>query len=295
MKIKNNKNLLSKISIGTANFGIKYGINKKKISSKEIKKIFLILKKKKINYLDTAINYKNADIELGKYDLNDFLISSKIPKISNKRKNTYSYLINLVKNHIKKIGVSKLDTLYLHDISIIKNKNFKEILRGMSFMKKIGIIKKIGISIYDPSEIIKIYKFIKYDAIQAPFNILDQNIISKKYINFLKKKKIILEVRSIFLQGLLLSKKKFLKKFPTKKKLYIEFEKFIKKNNSSKIRFLTNYVLNLKDFNKVVIGINSSKELKEILNVISVKRTLKITNFVSKDKNLIYPYLWKND
>ena len=106
MKITNNKNLFSKISIGTANFGIKYGIKKKKVSSTEIKKIIFILKKKKIKYLDTAINYKNADIELGKCNLKDFLITSKIPKISNKIKNTYSYVINLVKNYIQKIGIN---------------------------------------------------------------------------------------------------------------------------------------------------------------------------------------------
>ena len=43
-----NNNFIKKIMIGTAQFGSIYGVsNKKKISKKEIKKIFYFLKKKK--------------------------------------------------------------------------------------------------------------------------------------------------------------------------------------------------------------------------------------------------------
>ena len=43
-----------KIVIGTAQFGLKYGYKKNKISATEIKNILKILKNRKINFFDTA-------------------------------------------------------------------------------------------------------------------------------------------------------------------------------------------------------------------------------------------------
>ena len=63
-------------------------------------------------------------------------------------------------------------------------------------------INKIGVSIYDPDEIYYIKKKFKPDIIQIPFNIIDRRIISKRRLKFFKNIKI--QVRSIFLQGLLL-------------------------------------------------------------------------------------------
>ena len=60
--------------------------------------------------------------------------------------------------------------------------------------------KKIGISIYSEKEIVRTLKFFKPKIIQFPINIFNQNVLSKKMINFLKKK-IVLQARSIFLQG----------------------------------------------------------------------------------------------
>ena len=59
---------LSKISIGSANFGINYGINnKKKISYEEVTEILNFAKKIKINKIDTAQTYGDSEKVIGKY------------------------------------------------------------------------------------------------------------------------------------------------------------------------------------------------------------------------------------
>ena len=42
------------LTIGTAQFGVKYGLNQRKIKSTEISKIKNIIKKNKIKYFDTS-------------------------------------------------------------------------------------------------------------------------------------------------------------------------------------------------------------------------------------------------
>ena len=53
----------SKICIGAANFGEIYGINKKAISQRTLKRIFQYAKQKKIKFIDTSMNYKNSDFK----------------------------------------------------------------------------------------------------------------------------------------------------------------------------------------------------------------------------------------
>ena len=57
---------MKKIVLGTAQFGMSYGLNnKKKIPFNIIKKIINKARKRKINFLDTAISYGNCEKILG--------------------------------------------------------------------------------------------------------------------------------------------------------------------------------------------------------------------------------------
>ena len=61
--------MYQKIILGTAQFGMKYGISNKigKIKNKNILKLIKFLKKKKIKFLDTASQYKTSENEIGKF------------------------------------------------------------------------------------------------------------------------------------------------------------------------------------------------------------------------------------
>ena len=57
---------MSKIVIGTANFGSNYGYKKNKIKPSEIKKIINYIKRTKYKFIDTANFYGSAQKILGK-------------------------------------------------------------------------------------------------------------------------------------------------------------------------------------------------------------------------------------
>ena len=61
--------MYQKIILGTAQFGMNYGISNKtgKIKTKNITKILDLLKKNKINLLDTANSYQKSEKEIGNY------------------------------------------------------------------------------------------------------------------------------------------------------------------------------------------------------------------------------------
>ena len=189
----------NKIVIGTANFDYRYGLKKNKLSKFNKNKIINFCINNKLRYFDTAIDYKLKKINLKKFKV--------ISKIKLPKRNT-SYFIqnleNIIQNELKKFNLKYFNSILIHQYNDLLKKNGKMYLNALNRLKKKGLIKKIGISIYSEKEIARTLKIFKPKIIQFPINIFNQNVLSKKMINFLKKKKILIKARSIFLQGLLL-------------------------------------------------------------------------------------------
>ena len=158
--------------------------------------------------------------------------------------------------------------------------------------KKKKIIKKYGYSIYSFSNLKKICNKVKPDIIQCPYNILDRRLTEKNNLNFLKKNSIEVHVRSVFLQGLLLMSKKnipmYLKKWENTFNIW---EKWLNKSNFSKLSACLNYIYNTKGIDKIVIGVNKTKQLEEIFNI-KMQKVLIPKYISSKSKKLINPSLW---
>ena len=87
---------MKKIVIGTANFGMDYGIghNQKKLIDSEIVKIINTAKKIGIDTIDTAISYGNSLNRLGEFGISNFKIITKFPKIPDDKKNKLIGLMN---------------------------------------------------------------------------------------------------------------------------------------------------------------------------------------------------------
>jgi hypothetical protein len=133
----------------------------------------------------------------------------------------------------------------------------------------------------------------KINVVQCPYNILDKRILESKWSNKLKKNRIEVHVRSIFLQGLLVNKKIYKKKYFKKWKPKISkwFES-LKKNKISPIEYCLNDLLK-SDFDKIIIGIGKYDDFKEILGFRSIKNTDKVIDLNIKDSKLIDPRRWQ--
>jgi len=284
----------NKISIGTAQFGMNYGItNKKKsLTISEIRKILSYAKKNKINKIDTAYSYGSAEKKLGKFNLKKWKISTKIPKAPNKTSLNY-WVKKKINISLRRLNIKKFDTIFIHDIDEIKNlKKFKKIYLSLLELKEQKITKYIGCSIYEPDDLKKLSKF-KFDVIQVPANIFNDEIFEKKYSSYLKKRGTKLEIRSIFLQGLLLTRPgKLPRQFKIWEKLFLELHNFHKKKKISKISIALS-VLRGKNYRSVVVGVSSFSDFKEIIINIS-RKIIKPPNFniINRDY-LINPKKWK--
>ncbi len=228
---------LKKICIGSANFGSYYGYKSSKIKKREFSKIFKYLKQKKINFIDTAINYKNSEKIIGKYNKN-FKIITKIPNVPKSEKNPKKWIQKKISESLKNLNCKKLyGVLFHHPPYEQKRKNFLLIIKYLEYLRRQKIIKKIGISVYTLDQIKRSFSIYNFQIIQFQMNILDKNIYKSRLIKKLKKNNVEIHIRSIFLQGMLLGKLKYIpNRFNLLKKKIKFFENWVAKKKNYKVR-----------------------------------------------------------
>ena len=284
-----------KICLGSANFDMIYGIgNKKKLPFSDVKKIIHYSSTIGVNTIDTAISYGGSEKILGKLKIDNFNIITKLPKIPNKCSNIEKWVFNSINRSIKNLKVKKLYSVLIHNEFDLINSKAEFLHKALYKLKKAKVISNIGVSIYDFKNIDKIIKNFKIDIVQLPFNLIDRRLINLGYLKKLKKKKIKIFVRSIFLQGLLLTDNKYReKKFKRWENIWIKFDNWLKKNKVSQLKVCTDFIFKFHEIDRVIVGVNNLSQLKEINDNLKKKKILNFPNINSKDLKLINPQNWK--
>lgn len=282
-----------KIILGTAQFGMNYGISNKsgKIKSSEIFKILNYLKKNNINSLDTASSYLSSEKEIGKYykkTKKKFLITTKYTFKDNKNiKSQFEKTLN-------SLGYIP-NTILAHNYKDYLNPNF---FKEINFIKKKYPIKNIGVSLYNVAELKRILNFKRPDIIQVPLNILDKRFLKKDLIKSLKKRKIKIQIRSVFLQGLFFKKENFIfRNFSNVKDKYLRLVKIANAEKMNLGDLSLNWTFKLKEIDSIVLGIDSFTQLKKNLGVLKKKLSKNTYSQIDKininNNKIIKPYLWK--
>ena len=288
-------NLINKLIIGTAQLDHNYAKNFRngKISKNNFKKILDFSYDKKIYYLDTAENYKNAHKIIGFFNNRRFKIITKINNIKT-NSNIINQTLKKIQQYQKSLQVNKIEGILFHNEKELLNKKGEIIYRTLKKLKKDGLLNNIGVSLYEVKNLLPIINKFSLDFIQIPYNFFDNRFFDHKILKILKEKKIKIHARSIFLRGLLLSETNLIKK---KYSYFYEdlkfFEKTCKINKLSKIQYCINYAFSNNNISKFVIGVDNIDRFKEILNSIKRFKKIKKINYKLKNKLISDPRRWK--
>lgn len=286
MLVKNK--LASKIVIGSANFGQKYGIPKKKLSLKNAKTIISRAIKNNILFIDTAPEYGNSEKLIGKLDRKKKLkVITKIPKLPSNldKKKIEKWISQRVHLSLKNTGQKRFYGLLIHNSKDLLSPKGKVLFKNMVEIKKKGLAKKIGVSVYKVKDLKKILKRYRIDIVQLPLNIFNKEFSKNSLLKFLKRKKIEIHARSIFLKGLLVSNqfKNIRNNSKLKNSLYYFYNWALNEKIDTK-KFCLGYVIRKVD--RVILGFNKVSQLNKILNYQSIGTNYKLPNFIIKQKNI---------
>jgi aryl-alcohol dehydrogenase-like predicted oxidoreductase len=282
-----------KLALGAVQFGKNYGlVNGKKIKNYDFKKIKKLIFRSGIKFIDTSINYGSSEKIIGNSNLKKLNIITKI-KLPKKNINVDQWVKKKIYASLTKLKVNKIYGILIHDYKDLLGARGKKYLKYLYHLKNKKIIQKIGVSIYSPNDLKKIWSFWKPEIVQFPLNVLDQRFSKSRWIATLKKFKILIFVRSCFLQGLLLSAYRSNSRFKKFYKILDKFSNWCRLNNISRLQACIDFVKIKKNIDYLVVGFNNYSQFKEILKSFENKKITKIPDiFISNKLNLIDPRKW---
>jgi aryl-alcohol dehydrogenase-like predicted oxidoreductase len=198
---------MDNLCIGTAQFGMEYGIANKEGQPKidEIKRIVETASENNIYFYDTAASYGNSESILGTV-FSDLNIAEKVKCITKLPADfsfiSYNKLKKTISKSLYKLQISTLWGLLTHRTEI--KGDWNNFTKAIKKLKSEKIIKYFGVSIYQPEDALRFAKEEHIDIIQVPFNILDRRLLDNGFFDIAKENHKKVFIRSVFLQGLLL-------------------------------------------------------------------------------------------
>jgi len=257
-----------KIALGTVQFGLNYGISNRagQVTHEEARAILRLAKANGVDTLDTAIGYGESEQRLGEIGVEDWDIVTKLPAIPEDCTDIYQWVNNAIKDSLHRIKVSHLYGVLLHRPQQLLEKGGDRLYFALQKLKDDKIVKKIGVSIYDPSELDALSDHYKFDLVQAPFNVIDRRMIESGWMRKLSEQGVEFHVRSVFLQGLLLmSNKNRPAKFDRWDELWKNWEDWLTVSRLSPTEACLQYALSFPEVSRVIVGVDSRQQLSEIM------------------------------
>ena len=183
---------MSKIALGTVQFGIDYGINSEngQVQPEEVRSILNYAHSQNIDLLDTAPAYGNSEKVLGVTNVQNFKVVTKTRHFESfEIKNTDVKLLNNDFHHsLKDLKQHSVYGVLIHDADDLLKPGSEKLFDKLQELKQAEKIVKIGVSVYDHSQLQSILDNFAIDLVQLPFNILDRRMIDSGMFSTLRSK-----------------------------------------------------------------------------------------------------------
>ena len=288
-------NSRSKLVLGSANFGLSYGIYNTdgKLDRTELTNILNLAEAAGVRTIDTAQAYGDSEQRLGSLLRSKFEVITKIG-VNFGTGFSDGKIISLVAESLDRLAVHRLSAVLLHRPELLLGPHGPVIAAELNKLKEIGLTKKIGISIYSPDILAEVNNLMKCDIVQAPFNIFDQRIVKSGWSEKLKDAGTEIHTRSTFLQGLLLMKRSsssvFFKNWAA---LFDNWFDFQRKSGFNADEIALNFALQHPWIDKIVVGVDSAQQLDRLLRIEVSKSCTSLPYFDVDDIVLLDPSLWR--
>jgi len=275
--------------IGSANFGTKYGATNSRIRSEEIFRIIQDASQRQKVFIETSASYLGAEAVIGEA-LKFRKYKNIILKVSPSSYSSEIAFMQSIEDSLQKINQTSVYAIMLHGVGDSLGNSKSVVEKGIKKVLKLGMSDKIGLSCYSVSEILASKAVFPEMAIfQIPENIIDRR---KKYsteLGDLSAEGVIFQVRSIFLQGLLVGKSNLNSEVGQSyelEKLRIEIETLAKAQNIENTELCLRYALDIDWASQFVMGFENFDQYCRNLQIIESKSS-GISFQVSKGSDFI--------
>lgn len=298
---------MAELCLGTAQLGMKYGINNKvgKLRKESVFEILDTAIENNIRMWDTASIYGEAEELLGEYLFEHEEEAKNIKIISKQcqsvdgldRKALEKCIRGELQQSLKRLHREYLDGYLLHSYREIDNADTINILEEL---KTEGLVQAIGVSVYEIDEAEKAIEEGIIDYLQMPCSVFDQRGLTSGVFQKAKEKGITVFTRSAFLQGLLMMREEEIPQYLQGIIPYVrKFNDILSNYQIDKKYAIIKFILSERQIDYMVFGIETREQLIEIVKE-REKETLPEglikeirNNFNNISTDLILPINWE--
>jgi len=295
-----------KLCLGTVQFGMDYGIKGQKQPSVERAVEMLdYATQNGIDTIDTANAYGTAEDVVGSFLQKKTVSRNKLFIISKFRPNLldevasceyYRVMRANLENTLSRLHTDYLDSYLLHSARYVFD---DEIIDTLNRMKQDGLVRRVGVSVYEPEEAKKCIERPTVEFMQLPYSIFDQRMEKAGVFEYATGDKIQIHSRSAFIQGLILMDEDEIPSFLNKAKPIVrKIDLLCCRHGISRISLAMNYVKQQSRISHLVFGVDNIEQLKENIQIYQEDISKDIINDIAKEfrdieADIVMPSLWK--
>lgn len=294
------KIMVSEIAFGTVSLGLPYGIGISKeadmLSEADSMSLLHQALDRGLNFYDTALAYGKSEDLIGKafstcrsktvictkpVHLYDVYSGQTLPSSAEIK----TKLEKSLQQSLSKLQTDYLDIYMSHDGTeeVIENNTVIDFYQQL---KKKGIIKATGVSVYTVEQSIKAIQSGVWDVIQLAFNLMDQTQLPA--IELAAQKGVGIVVRSVLFKGILTDRGNNLHAaLKSVQEHRQKYNRLLNDRYKTLSELATKFVLSCEGVSSVLVGIDKPLYLEQALSVADGKSLDKET--LTKAKQLAYP------
>ena len=288
------------IILGTAQWGLHYGISNTEgvTSSEQVSRILKRASSAGVNLLDTAPGYGNSESKIGQNAQSPFNIITKVPKMPDclSLDERVKVIESSVRGSMVNLGSESIFGLLFHDASDLIGDESGRFVAELLRLKELGVVKNIGVSIYNGTQIDSILNLFIPDIVQAPVNVLDQRLIQSGHLKRLKSLGVKTHARSVFLQGLFhMPINKLPKYFEPIKSILVKITDEATEQGLTMNQAALSFIRDQPYVDNTIVGVESETQLNTAIDDFMMDCSFHTVSSGSIDERFVNPANWNFD
>jgi aryl-alcohol dehydrogenase-like predicted oxidoreductase len=255
--------------VGTANFASIYGINNSGISERDVFEILNEVVTREDILIETGGNYFGAEELIGNV-LNSKKFDNFVIKISPKHFHSKKSFLKSVEDSLQRLRQDSAFAIMLHGLGDSSKESTDSVKSALNTVLAERLTNRVGLSCYKISEVLYARKlFPEMTIFQLPENIADRRKQYSRELRDLADSGVTFQVRSIFLQGLLVKKAVNLpRELQEVDLIRSEIEFLANRHGLDSSELCLRYAQSLDWASQIVLGFDSYEQFKKNLSCI---------------------------
>ena len=193
---------------------------------------------------------------------------------------------------LTELDIPRVHACLVHDWALLSDEERRSTAQALAAVRASGEATKVGVSAYGEAEVASaIEHFESLDVVQVPASVVDQRLVNSAVLHALNDAGAEIQVRSIFLQGLLLEPRATasLAAHPDIRRFHL----FCEENGITPLAACLSFIKSLEWASQVVVGVTGADELKQVADTWAQgPATADWAQLASSDTALVDPRLW---